>query len=125
MAKFVARVFIPGDSNIVELATCAYAWEAWGALEEHRYEMEAKAAGVPVEKYEGASDSVWADMYELSLPEAYDDDDIFGVSSLGDDWLYSKGTGTMWGRVPGMEVVNTGDLGLCYQVIYTDLHGSL
>lgn len=126
MAKFVARIFIPGT---VALESTEFvfeaAWEAWEYLADSRLEMEAIAARLDPSEYMPMGQSAWGDMNELAQPNAYDDDGLFKVASVGRDWYRSKGTGTIWGRLPGMDNENMHDKGLCYQVAYEIGHSSL
>lgn len=116
MGKFVARSFTPGvfDAEYPRLAEeYAYdtAWEAWEDILQRRDDAQKDIHG---DAWLWTHESTEGAMHELANPEAYDDNGVFGVASLGAEWLGSLGVGTLWAPSPGTRY--KADKGVCYQV---------
>lgn len=132
MGKFVARTFVPGErvSSTDELLnTYAFdsAWAAWESLLNDRLDGEARAAGEFSASYELKLYSSAGDMHELAQPEAYDEDGVFQVASVGHDWHKSPGVGVIWAPTPvGVNSkYDKADKGICYQVSWEETYVGL
>ena len=116
MGKFVARSFTPGIvyaevQRLTEEYAYVTAWEAWEDLLQRREDAQKDIHG---DAWIWRTKSTECDMNELAQPDAYDDDGVFGVASLGREWLGSFGAGTLWAPSPGVR--HKADKGVCYQV---------